>query len=150
MSVFIGVDPGKSGAIAVVDHEGKAVDWCAAEDPHALVHRYRELWHKFHVGLCVVEKVSAMPKQGVSSTFKFGWSAGMLEGFVIFAGWRYTTVSPSKWQGVLNCRSKGDKNVTKSKASQLFPSVKMTHRIADAFLLAEYARQSELCMHEKG
>lgn len=54
----------------------------------------------------------------------------------------FEEVTPAKWQGALGCRSKGDKNVTKRKAQELFPEVKMTHAIADAYLLAEYCRQN--------
>jgi hypothetical protein len=37
--------------------------------------------------------------------------------------------------------SKGDKNVTKRKAQELFPSLKITHATADALLIAEYLRR---------
>ena len=37
--------------------------------------------------------------------------------------------------------SKGDKNVTKSRAQELFPELKITHAIADALLIAEYGRR---------
>jgi hypothetical protein len=37
--------------------------------------------------------------------------------------------------------SKGDKNVTKRRAQQLFPQLKVTHAIADALLIAEYGRR---------
>jgi hypothetical protein len=37
--------------------------------------------------------------------------------------------------------SAGNKNVTKTRAAQLFPGVKMTHAIADALLIAEYGRR---------
>jgi hypothetical protein len=38
--------------------------------------------------------------------------------------------------------SKGDKNVTKAKAQQLFTQLKITHATADALLIAEFARRS--------
>jgi hypothetical protein len=41
----------------------------------------------------------------------------------------------------MSCLTKGDKNVTKSRAQELFPEVKVTHAIADALLIAEYGRR---------
>ncbi len=41
----------------------------------------------------------------------------------------------------LDCMTGGDKNVTKRKAQELFPEIKVTHAIADALLIGEYARR---------
>lgn len=141
--ICVGVDPGKSGAIAAVCSEtrqpvghikNKATD-------HELCRWLKELSEK---GRCfaVIEKVHAMPRQGVVSTFKFGESYGSLKMLLASQSVPFEEVTPAKWQGALGCRSKGDKNVTKRKAQELFPEVKMTHAIADAYLLAEYCRQN--------
>jgi hypothetical protein len=53
----------------------------------------------------------------------------------------FEEVSPVKWQKVMGCLSKGDKNVTKAAAQRLFPDIKITHAIADALLIAEYGRR---------
>ena len=57
----------------------------------------------------VIEKVNAMPKQGVSSTFKFGTSFGFCQGMLVAAGIRFEFATPQKWQKSLDCRSGGDK-----------------------------------------
>jgi len=55
----------------------------------------------------------------------------------------FDTVTPQTWQKALRCLSRGDKNVTKSRAQGLFPNVfKITHANADALLLAHYTRQT--------
>jgi hypothetical protein len=54
----------------------------------------------------------------------------------------FEEVSPQKWQKAMGCMTKGDKNVSKAKAQQLFPQLKITHAIADALLIAEYARRT--------
>ncbi len=73
---IIGIDPGLSGAIAFYFPE--APDRVIAEDmPVAsgmvdcatLATRIRQM----APGLAIVERVASMPKQGVSSTFKFPW-----------------------------------------------------------------------------
>ncbi len=45
-----------------------------------------------------------------------------------------------RWQKEMGCLTKGDKNVTKRRAQELFPTLKITHAIADALLIAEYGR----------
>jgi hypothetical protein len=57
------------------------------------------------------------------------------------AGIPYDLVLPVKWQTAMSCRTKGDKNVSKARAQQLFPDVKVTHAIADALLIAEFCRR---------
>lgn len=90
-----------------------------------------------------IERVHAMPKQGVSSTFKFGSSYGALKMALAACQIPFDNPSPQSWQNSLSCRSGGDKNVTKRKAQELFPFVpfKITHANADALLLAEYTRR---------
>lgn len=141
--LYIGIDPGASGAFAVVNERCEAVAYQKFADQTE-----RDVWDalKAHtlgddVGLALLEQVSAMPKQGVSSTFKFGTSYGFLRGLLTASACPYEMVLPRKWQSAIGCLSKGDKNVTKAKAQQLFPAVKITHAIADALLLAEYARR---------
>ena len=92
----------------------------------------------------VIEKVNAMPKQGVSSTFTFGTSFGFCQGLLVAAGIRFEFVTPRKWQKALNCLTGGDKNVSKARAQSLFPGVKVIHANADALLIAEFARRTAM------
>lgn len=142
---FIGIDPGKSGAIVALDADGSFGSFVKLKETEHDIWT----WVVKELGLgygksghfAVLEKVGAMPRQGVSSTFKFGQSYGFCRGLLVASRIRFETVTPAKWQGSLGCRTKGDKNVTKAAAQRLFPNVKMTHSIADAVLLAEYARR---------
>ena len=139
MIEVIGIDPGKDGGIACIagntlldaipmpGTEAEIADWLRERD-HCTVY---------------LEKVHAMPKQGVSSVFTFGQSYGFLRGCLSALAMRWELVTPQKWQKSLGCLSGGDKNVTKAAASRLFPHVKMTHKIADACLIAEYGRRME-------
>ena len=56
----------------------------------------------------------------------------------------FDEVSPVKWQNWQKCKTGGNKNISKSRAQQLFPSLKITHAIADALLIADYCRQIRL------
>jgi len=144
MKLFIGIDPGASGGFGVVDDAGNSI--CVRKFADQTE---RDIWDQLKeyslspdVGMACLEQVNAMPKQGVSSTFKFGTSYGFLRGLLAASSITYELVLPRKWQASLGCLTKGDKNISKAKAQQLFPSVKVTHAIADAMLIAEYARRT--------
>lgn len=133
---ILGVDPGRSsGGVGYVAN-GYARAWkMPATD--------RDVWELIsYIGvrsrLAVLERVGSRPGQGAPSTFKFGASYGELKMALVAVGVRYELVSPSVWQGKLHCRTKGDKNVTKARAQQLWPKLKITHAHADALLLAYY------------
>ena len=139
--IHLGVDPGKSGAIVAIDGDEiihARNDWTEHDISQWLYTVEGRAKGELHATL---EQVSAMPKQGVSSTFKFGQSYGFLRGLLVAHLIPFETVTPAKWQQVMKCRSKGDKNVTKARAQELAPHIKWTHRTADAFLIAEYGRR---------
>ena len=140
---IIGIDPGASGGIACM---GEGVDAMKMSTEVDVADELRSvlLAGKKETGkapFAFLEKVHAMPKQGVTSTFAFGQSYGFLRGCLIALGIPFEEVTPQKWQKAMGCLSKGDKNVTKARARQLFPGIKMTHAIADALLIAEYGRR---------
>jgi len=142
-----GVDPGKSGAVAYLTMSGKIhsiVRMDETEDSLA-----QDIYkHSMNCVLQVVEKVHSMPRQGVSSSFKFGYMYGLVCGILALCGKRRIFVSPVKWMTIMGCRTKGDKNITKQAAEQLFgDQVKITHRNADALLIAEYARRLAIEMN---
>jgi len=85
-----------------------------------------------------------MPGQGVASSFKFGQGYGSLEMALTAAGIPFERVTPQKWQKALGCLTKGQKNVSKRKAQELFPTMKVTHATADALLIAEWGRRQNL------
>jgi hypothetical protein len=147
----IGLDPGKNGAIAWIT-DGKP---CVEKMPETL----QDLWELIddirrcematprfpndHGVKAYLEQVHSSPQMGVTSAFTFGNGFGHLEMALTAAGIPFERVSPQKWQGALGCRTKGDKNVSRAKAQELFPSIKCTHAVADALLIAEYGRRIE-------
>ena len=143
MKLYMGIDPGYSGAIAIVDHRGSFVDCVRLKETEHDVSDFLSECAP-HVETAVLEKVNAMPRQGVSSTFKFGTSYGFCRGLLVCHRVRFETVPPGTWLRAMGCLSKGDKNVTKSAAQRLFPKEKVVHATADAMLLAEYARRQHL------
>lgn len=135
---YMGVDPGVSGGMAVLDVEGHVVR--AKKFPDTSV----DLWGEFreYAGAsAMLEFVRSSPQMGVASSFSFGASYGLLRGFLIAADVSFEEVTPRRWQKAMGCLTGGDKNISKARAQELFPRVKITHAIADALLIAEYCRR---------
>ena len=146
MSTILGIDPGKNGAIAWIT-DGKI---CVEKMPETL----QDLWgviQDIHSDtICsrgatikaYIEAVHSSPQMGVTSAFTFGQGFGHLEMALTAAGIPFERVTPQKWQKAMGCMTKGNKNVSKARAQELFPQMKVTHAISDALLIAEYgARQ---------
>jgi crossover junction endodeoxyribonuclease RuvC len=92
--------------------------------------------------LAVIERVAAMPKQGVSSTFKFGQSYGAIRGVLAALRIQTHVVSPAVWKRYFRLDS--DKEKSRSLALRTFPKTpqhfarKRDHNRAEASLLAVY------------
>lgn len=142
---FAGVDPGhQSGGIAIVDELGNVVITTSLAGTRASPVTDRDLFDllvEHSPSLAMLERVHAMPRQGVSSSFKFGASFGTCRTLLTCALVPFEEPTPAHWQKAMQCLSKGDKRVTRAAAQCLFPGTKVTHANADALLLAEYARR---------
>ena len=98
---------------------------------------------------CCLEKVHAMPKQGVASTFSFGENFGWCKGLLEAHGVPYQEVPPGVWKkpfGLLNT----DKQHSIAVCKKLFPDAVLRPNercrvdndgMAEALLMAEYARR---------
>ena len=134
MSFVIGIDPGINGAIAIFENgqldtildmptlkiaSGKTMK--SHISAIGLV-RILETWTLVSDGQAhiVIEKVGAMPGQGVTSMFNFGRSAGIIEGVVAALQRPYTYVTPAAWTKAVG-RAAG-KDASRMRAMELFPS----------------------------
>ena len=140
---IIGVDPGANGGIAWIT-DGKA---CVEKMPDTLQDLWeliRDITNHPRSSLdgkkykAYIEQVSSSPQMGVVSAFSFGRGYGNLEMALTAAGIPFERVRPQVWQKALGCMTKGDKNVSKRRAQELFPDRKITHATADALLIAHY------------
>lgn len=142
---FAGIDPGQGGALAIISGDmQEAYSWDYPGSIEAAADLLREVMFEHHPVLVAIEKVGAMPKQGVSSTFKFGQNFGSWLGALSALQLPYIVVTPSKWQrSVLDSGGGDTKTRSLSMARRLFPGVdlsrKKDHGKADALLLALYA-----------
>ena len=146
MKIYIGIDPGKSGAIAFVPETGKPWTVKCSETDKDISDAFLEIEHE-ELYACI-EKVGpgvfGAGKMGSKSAFTFGASFGGLLMLLTCHGVRFNRVLPRTWQTAMQCMTGGDKNVSKRRAQELFQEIKITHAIADALLIAEYARRTNL------
>ena len=138
--LFLGIDPGASGGLAWISDVACGCEKFAATE-RDILRQFDAACEYVNLIIAAIERVHSMPKQGVASSFKFGQSYGFLRGLLTAMEIPFEEVTPQTWQKSMGCLSKGDKNVTKQKAQQLFPELKITHATADALLIAEYARR---------
>ena len=137
--IYFGIDPGKSGAIAAIvgsractykmpDTEGDILEFFSRVPKDSKI---------------LIERLHGMPGMSGTAMFSFGRHYGSLRMGMLSLGLRFDDVPPQTWQKALGCLTKGDKNITKARAQELFPGVKCTHINSDALLIAEYLRRRE-------
>lgn len=142
MTTLLGIDPGKSGGIAYL----RSGETPVAHKMPATVGDLCDLLRSLAVDgarTAYIERVHSSPQMGVVSAFTFGRGLGNLEAICQCVGIRVEWVAPQTWQKALGCLSRGDKNVTKRRAQELFPAVAITHATADALLICEFGRRAE-------
>lgn len=155
--IYLGIDPGQSGGLAarkvVV---GSAYVTSLTKMPAT----ERDIWewidqfsHNMEV-IAIIEKVHAMPDNGVSGMFKFGMGYGGLKMALCAADIPYEEVSPHTWQKALgitvrqkkNKKGPGETKVAfkqrlRAFAQKLFPKVEVSLATADALLIALYCQR---------
>lgn len=131
MHRIIGVDPGKSGALAVLDERGglitifdmPVVDGCVSgallcDMIDDIADDAGEDGIIVEV-TAIVEQVHSMPKQGVSSSFDFGKSYGIVLGVLEGARVRVEHVSPQRWKRAM--RLTAEKESARRRAIERWP-----------------------------
>jgi len=162
--MIIGVDPGISGALAVLypDHGADLFDMPVSAKTagkgnqvscQGLV-QLLDNWECEDVFCAFIERVNAMPPKmtggkqrsaGATGMFGFGRSAGVIEMLFAANGIRYEFVLPQHWKKHFGLTGK-DKDASRTLAMELFPAVagKLSRKKdvgrADALLIAEYGR----------
>jgi len=122
--IVVGIDPGITGAIAFTGDHQEVVDMpvMASTKGKNQVNAYelaRILGEK-SIEKVVIEKVGAMPKQGVASMFNFGKSAGVIEGVCAGLSLSVEFVTPQKWKKQAGLIGK-DKDFSRTVAIQKYP-----------------------------
>ena len=158
--LIIGIDPGISGSICFFE-EGKILD--VLEMPTMTDGKKNkkqvngaQIYNEFSNRInkkkddevrVVIEQVSAMPGQGVTSMFNFGQSFGVLKGICSAMQLPVYFVRPAKWKKYFNLIN-SEKDASRTRAIEIFPyfssnlSKKKDSNKADAILIASYFHET--------
>ena len=153
---IIGIDPGLSGGIAILDDlkiydifdmpimsEGKKNK--NQLNSAQLVNIINKHVLRKENTFVIVEQVSAMPGQGVTSMFNFGQTFGSVKGICAALGLPIFYVRPAKWKKHFELIN-SSKDASRSKVIEMYPSIssrltkKKDVNKADAILIARYFR----------
>lgn len=157
MKLAVGIDPGLHGGVAALDAAGAVVGaWpmpIAGGEVHAagladLFRSLRCLDAQQDIGRIILEKVGAMPKQGVTSMFRFGTGWGMIRGVCAALGIPVELVPPTVWKQRVLLGLPHDKDGAVRYCTSRWPTTDLVppgcrtphDGIADALCLAAYAR----------
>lgn len=153
---IIGIDPGISGAISFLEN-GQVID--VIDMPSMADGKknkkqvngsqiYNEISNKIKnidkkKVYVVIEQVSAMPGQGVTSMFNFGQSFGVIKGICAAMQLPLYLVRPTKWKKYFNLL-KTEKDASRTKVIEIFPQIsnklskKKDNNKADSILIASF------------
>jgi len=155
--VLIGIDPGVTGAIAFLRPDLTLV---SVEDMPtmlltgkkqqvngaaltALLNKLLQLAPGSGDTTAYLERVSAMPRQGVSSMFNFGTGYGVIQGVLAALHIPTVLVSPAQWKKRAGLRGK-EKDAGRTLAQQLYPEAPLGRKKdigrADAILIARFGK----------
>jgi hypothetical protein len=144
--IYIGIDPGKTGAVAVLDGPsaevwdtpliGKEYDTRSMAD-------LLSKWTDATGVLSCLELAQPMPREGVRSSWTNGYGFGLWVGTLASLAIPYKIVRPAVWKRQMGLAR--DKDQARARARELFPRtelhLKKHHGRAEALLLAAYARE---------
>ena len=145
--MIIGIDPGANGGVAYFH-----TDWIAVEKlpqtGNLILQQFREYTTgiRSHEVIVYIEAVRGRGGWGATQSFNFGRGVGRILGLIEALEWKYHEVMPAVWQKrVIGTTSKGDKNMLKEAAEELYGSLgktggnlPITLWSADALLIATY------------
>jgi Holliday junction resolvasome RuvABC endonuclease subunit len=147
MKIYCGIDPGFSGAWGMIDEHGKYVS-CGDMINDGRFILAHHVWAEMSQARdrqdieVIVEAVHAMPKQGVSSTFKFGMAYGAAISLAQRFNVHVNGVAPRVWKKALKLDS--DKDTSLLLARELWPNAPLARKKdngrAEALLLAYWLR----------
>lgn len=150
--IILGIDPGLSGALALYDTSEQTVEVFdmpvlelvrnGKKKGEVSAQALANLLAGRGIKAAYLERVNAMPGQGVTSVFSFGRSTGIVEGILAAYDIPTTLVTPQAWQKAVGQRA--GKDGSRERAMQLFPAQvglfqrKKDDGRSDAALIAYY------------
>ena len=152
--ILLGIDPGVSGALSVYEHKKlvEVLDMPTMSEGKKNKKQINSAQLSLEIkkringsdeNAVVIEHVTAMPGQGVTSMFNFGQSFGVIKGICSALNLPVYFVRPVKWKKHFNLIG-SSKDASRTKAIEMFPSFSnnMTRKKdankADAILIGRY------------
>ena len=144
--VFIGIDPGINGGIAIIYNDAYTVQKCpnTIQEMADVLITLKDQAPNLPM-YTIIEKVHSFPGNSGRSMFTFGCNYGQWLGILATLRIPYTEVIPNKWMkhyGSMPKERKDRKNHIKHLAQQRFPDVDITLATSDAMLIANYMRET--------
>ena len=156
---ILGVDPGLSGALAVLAPDGALLIFDTPTVTRRVNNKTKRQLEPYQLAawveisrrsirFAVIEQVGTMPGQGVTSAFNFGFVTGALHGIIAACGVEIRTVPPQVWKRKFGLLGQG-KDASRGEASRRFPAsahlwpLKKHDGRAEAALIALYGSQME-------
>lgn len=150
VATYLGIDPGKSGGLAIIYPDCVEVHATPVSGSEYLEQEMARLIPALSTVRAAIEKQQAMPKQGVTSTFKTGEGFGLWRGMLAALCVPYDIVTPKQWRTAVGLPAGADKHQSVALAQRLFPSVAeqlvgpkggIRDGLAEALLIAEARRR---------
>ena len=121
--VYIGIDPGAKGSMCVISNGKVLFKDFDLKDYSSTLKAFLDTDDTELI--VAIEKVHAMPGQGVSSSFSFGQRLGELEGMLTALQIPYELVAPKDWQKACGIPAKSDKKGIASVIQKLYPTAEL-------------------------
>lgn len=154
--MIIGIDPGNTGAIAALNDAYTLID--VVDMPLMANGKKQQVNASKLAGIIFdfagyleatvyLERVHAMPGQGVTSMFNFGMGYGVLQGVIATIGLPVMMVTPHSWKKKAGLLGK-DKDNARTLAQQLYPGAPLGRKKdigrADAILIARFGHEARV------
>jgi hypothetical protein len=149
MKVWIGVDPGSSGALCALSEDNTTVFKDYEAIPYNLALWLHDISQSHEIQMIMIEDVHAIFGSSAKSTFNFGFNVGILHGIIRTLNLPLDLVQPKAWQKHAGVTAKGKliKNEVKDIGQRIYPGAQvfgpkggLLDGRSDALLIASYCK----------
>ena len=152
VALIVTIDPGVNGGLALLDQDGVVTVQKMPGTDFEVVSFLVEVSSTAKEIDCYLEEPPLYAGKNIpgSAVGKLFWNTGVLYGAAVCLGWKMHRVRPAIWQKAHTCGTKGErsttewKNVLKSRAAELWPTVDVRLWNADALLILDAAKRGAI------
>ena len=152
VALIVAIDPGVNGGLALLDQDGVVTVQKMPGTDYEVVSFLVEVSNTAKEIDCYLEEPPLYAGKVIpgASVGKMMWNCGVIYGAAVCLGWKMHRVRPAIWQKAHTCGTKGErsttewKNVLKSRAAELWPTVDVRLWNADALLILDAAKRGAI------